>query len=243
MGGEIGASRIGKGIGKAMAAHGLQRVAEAGFVVAVIDDERGEGRRSGAASKLAQEGLRRWPRFEDGTVRRCVREIRRLVAEREPIALGEGEAASPVARDQTLAPGPVAADELPDGQGIDEFIGEHDERTVRQLIQRRIPANRHPQPREERLRCASTMTGLVSMSATETAVEEFRHAAPGAERIGHQGAAPRTKLGDGHGAWLAHRLPDGNRPKADQLAEDLADLGRGDEVARAADRLAGGVGA
>ena len=89
MGGEIGASRIGKGRGKAMAAHGLQRVAEAGFVVTVIDDERGEGRRSGAASKLIQEGPRRWPHFEDGTVRRFVWEVRRLVAEREPIALGE----------------------------------------------------------------------------------------------------------------------------------------------------------
>ena len=65
MGGEIGASRIGKGRGKAMAAHGLQRVAEAGFVVTIIDDEGGEGGESGAASKLMQEGLRRLPRFED----------------------------------------------------------------------------------------------------------------------------------------------------------------------------------
>ena len=69
-------------------------------------------------------------------------------------------------------------------------------------------------------------------------VEEFRHCTPGAERIGHQGAAPRTKLGDGHGAWLAHRLPNGHGPQADQLAEDLADLRCGDEVAVAADRLA-----
>src|SRR5215510_6066256 len=43
MGGEIGASRIGQGCGKAMAAHGLQRVAEASLVVAVVDDEGGEG--------------------------------------------------------------------------------------------------------------------------------------------------------------------------------------------------------
>src|SRR6476660_8090233 len=84
MGGEIGASRIGKGRGKAMAAHGLQRVAEAGFVVAVVDYEHGEGSHRGAASKLIQEGPRRWPHFEDGTVRRFVWEVRRLVAEPTP---------------------------------------------------------------------------------------------------------------------------------------------------------------
>ena len=93
------------------------------------------------------------------------------------------------------------------------------------------------------LRCASTMTGLVSIRRHGDAVEEFRNAAPGAESVGHQSAAPRSKLGDGHARRLAHGLPHRDRPKADQLAEDLADLGRRDEVALAADRLAGGIDA
>src|SRR6476661_6275652 len=218
MGGEIGASRIGKGRGKAMAAHGLQRVAEAGFVVAVVDDEHGEGSHRGAASKLIQEGPR-------------------LVAGREPIALGETKAATPVARDQTLEPGPVAVDKLPDWEGIDEFIGEHDERTVRQLIQRRIPANRHPSLAKSASLCRNH-DGACLDERDRDDVEECRHCTPGAERICRQGAAPRTKLSDGHGAWRAHRLPDGDGPQANQLAEDLADLGCGDEVAGAADRLA-----
>ena len=49
MGGEVGCSGIGKGIGEAMAAHGLQRVAEAGLLVTVIDDEGGKRRTLGAA--------------------------------------------------------------------------------------------------------------------------------------------------------------------------------------------------
>src|SRR4029079_1574714 len=237
VGGEIGASRIGKGRGKAMAAHGLQRVAEAGFVVTIIDDEGGEGGETGAASRLTPERPRRWPRFEDGTVRRRVREISRLSAELEPIAFGEVEATTPVARDQTLAPGPVAVDKLPDGEGIDEFIGEHDERTVRQIIQRRVPANRHPSLAKSASLCRNH-DGTCLDERDRDGVEECRHCTPGAERIRHQGAAPRTKLGDGHGAWRAHRLPDGDGPQANQLAEDLADLGCGDEVAGAADRLA-----
>ena len=43
------------------------------------------------------------------------------------------------------------------------------------------------------------------------------------------------------GGGLAHHLPDRDRPEADQLAEDLADLRRGDEVAGAAERLAAHV--
>ena len=42
-------------------------------------------------------------------------------------------------------------------------------------------------------------------------------------------------------AGLAHRLPDGDGPQAEKLAEDLADLRRGDEIAFSSDRLARGV--
>ncbi len=40
---------------------------------------------------------------------------------------------------------------------------------------------------------------------------------------------------------LAHQLPHRRCPEADQLAENLADLGRRDEVSRAAERIAGHV--
>ena len=68
------------------------------------------------------------------------------------------------------------------------------------------------------------------------AVEQSGHAAEHAKRVGHQRAAPRSKLGDDH-RGLAHGLPDCGGPDAKQLAEHLADLGRGDEVAVSSDRL------
>src|SRR4029078_9777753 len=65
MGGGVGCSGIGKGIGEAMAAHALQRVAEAGLLVTVINDEGGKRRSLGTAPKLAHERMRRRPRFQD----------------------------------------------------------------------------------------------------------------------------------------------------------------------------------
>ena len=82
MGGEVGCAGIGEGIGEAMAAHGLQRIAEAGLRVTVIDDEGGERRIARAAAKLAHERMRRRSRFQDRAVRCCVREMPILVLQR-----------------------------------------------------------------------------------------------------------------------------------------------------------------
>ena len=79
MGGEVGCAGVGKGVGEAMGAHGLQRIAEAGLLVTVIDDQGGERRSLGAAAKLAQERLRSRSCFQDGVLRRCVREMLILV--------------------------------------------------------------------------------------------------------------------------------------------------------------------
>ena len=69
-------------------------------------------------------------------------------------------------------------------------------------------------------------------------VEEGRPHPRRTQRVGHQRAAPGPKLGEHEFLRRAHRLPGGDRPEADQLAEDLADLGRGDEIAAPSERLA-----
>ena len=121
MGGEIGRAWIGKHIGEAMSAHGLQRVAEAGLLVTVIDDQAGERRVLGAAAKLAHERVCLRSCFLDGIIRCRVREKPILVL---CFTINKGEAAFAVACDQSFAPGPAAADELPDGQRIDELVGD-----------------------------------------------------------------------------------------------------------------------
>ena len=62
-----------------------------------------------------------------------------------------------------------------------------------------------------------------------------------AQQIAGEHAAPRPELGDDHRIGPADLFPDDGAPQPDQLAEDLADLGRGDEIAGAAERLSGRV--
>ena len=85
-------------------------------------------------------------------------------------------------------------------------------------------------------RCVSRRLGLVSTSAMVT-----RSRSPGTRPNTRSASAisvPRPGPSSAMtAARPAHGLPDGRRPDANQLAEHLADLGRGDEVAVFADRL------
>ena len=58
------------------------------------------------------------------------------------------------------------------------------------------------------------------------------------QRVVHQGAASGAELDDADIFRRAHLLPDRAHPQPDQLAEHLADLGRGDEIAAGAERIA-----
>jgi hypothetical protein len=60
----------------------------------------------------------------------------------------------------------------------------------------------------------------------------------GPQRIGHHGAAAGPELDETHVLGLAHQPPHGSGPQPDQLAEHLAHLRRGDEIAVAAERIA-----
>ena len=51
---------------------------------------------------------------------------------------------------------------------------------------------------------------------------EARHAARGAQGIGHQGAASRSELDQPHAGWSSHRQPALGEPGAQKLAEHLA---------------------
>mgnify|MGYP004002689995 CR=1 FL=1 len=67
------------------------------------------------------------------------------------------------------------------------------------------------------------------------------HTVGGAQGIGHQRAAPRAELDQAHHFGAAHLGPDMGAPKTNQLAEHLADLGRGDEITGPAQGIAGHV--
>ncbi len=72
-------------------------------------------------------------------------------------------------------------------------------------------------------------------------VQESRHAFQHAQGIRHQAAAPWPQLDQMRVLGLPLVVPHLRAPGADHLAEHLADFGRGNEIAFAAERLAGGV--
>src|SRR5215217_2946266 len=65
--------------------------------------------------------------------------------------------------------------------------------------------------------------------------------AGGAQRILHQRTAAGAELEQGEARGLSHLLPEIDEEEADELAENLADLGRRDEIASRADGAAGGI--
>ena len=71
--------------------------------------------------------------------------------------------------------------------------------------------------------------------------EKARHRPRRPERVAHQRPPPRTELDEHEGVGPPLVVPDLRQPQADELAEHLADLGRGGEVPRGAERVAGRV--
>ena len=62
-----------------------------------------------------------------------------------------------------------------------------------------------------------------------------------AQQVGGERTAARPELGKDHAIGAAEALPHQRAPQPDQLAENLADLGGGNEIPAAADRLPGRV--
>ena len=171
MGGEVGRAGVGKDVGEAMGAHGLQRVAEAGLRVTVIDDEGGERRALGAAAKLAQERLRSRSCFLDGIIRCRVREKLILVLRSPSIKV------KPPCPSLAINRSRQAARSL---RRINCRMGRASTNSLAITISGPSGAassaayQRSGAPASLRVsRCASIMTGLVSISATETLSKNF----------------------------------------------------------------------
>jgi hypothetical protein len=123
--------------------------------------------------------------------------------------------------------------ELPHRQRVEEFVGDDEQRiAVRQGGEAVVPARGEPLG----LGGAQDGAGLDQLD---------RRRQPGAahrpQRILGQGAAPGPQLDIMRRHRAARAAPQVGEPDADQLAEHLADLGRGDEIAVRAERIAGRV--
>ena len=123
-------------------------------------------------------------------------------------------------------------------QRVEELVGDQQHRSLRHLVERGVPPDRLA--REARaLQAAQARAGLDQMQAQARA--KSRHLRRRPQDIRHQGAAAGPELDQQAGVGPAEVRPGPGEPEPHELAEHLADLGRGDEVAGGAERIVPGV--
>lgn len=231
---QVGFARAAQRIGEAMACQRLEGIAETGPVVPVIDGEEGAAPCGEAPGEIAHHGKSLTRHGQRGTLGRLRSEARigfRVEAEGQGIALRR-EA------DAALAPAVAGPHELAGGQGVEELVGDDEERRIGQALHR-VVEDRRGRGQALRLKPAQNRAGL-----DEVEIEGGARRAQGSQGVGHQRAAAGAEFheaGACRRACRLHRREHGASPGADQLAEHLADLRRGDEVAAAAEGIARGV--
>ena len=207
----------------------LQRVAGGGAAIAIVDCEqrtalprepcaalmhhRGGGGRGfddrafGAVAQRRRYGLVGWNRVRSS-----------------------GYAVAPT-HDDALAPAVLRCHILMDGQRVEKFIGDDDQR---QVVRQAVDLVMMLCVRQaRRLRRAQRRARLDEVEALRLAVE----AGGGAQRVGGKRAAPRPQFDIMKGG-AARTGPQVGDPDADHFAEHLADFGRRGEIARGAERVA-----
>ena len=207
----------------------LQGVAEARLLMAEVDDEGRAVIGNDACGKGARECLPRRRAFDDGAGR-CAPE-----AGLDGDGCGGGEAerlGRGRKRDGAFLPGAVHSLELPDRQRVEELVGNDQRRARGHGLEPLVP-RRAGVGEPGGLLLAQALARLDEVQVDGGT--KVRHDPHGAQRIGQESAATRAKLHEVHPLWLAHGLPHRRAPEADQLAEHLAHLGRGDEVPAGAD--------
>ncbi len=240
MRGEIDLTGRRQRAGEGVRADRLQRVADGALDVAVVDDERCAARlavRHDAAAELEREAVA--APFVDRADRRIAHRLRQELLEQRQgiVADAEGEVAIDVELDRAFVPAVELLHRLMHRQRVEEFVGDDDERAVRHLVERVVPVDRHVDTAERLLLPLLKHRARLD-HVHDDGVAEFRQNARGAQHVHHHGAAAGAKLDKADVLRRAHLAPDRCAPDADQLAEHLAYLGGGDEIAVAPERIA-----
>ena len=149
----------------------------------------------------------------------------------------EAEALAVVRKaDAAFTPASLKADILPDRQGVEELVGDDQKRRVAGQGGNRVVCHCAfvASPVERRLLdLPQPGAGLHQMRAGCDA--KLRSQARDAQDVGHQRAATGTQLDQMELLWRARGGMGVDQPCADHFAEELADLGSGDEVAAGAE--------
>ena len=237
MGGQIDLAGRLQRIDEGVAADRLQGVAGRALDVAVVDHQRG-------AALMHQPPAERERQivgapFVDRADRRVAHARRHELVEQRDHLVGDPERqiAIGIDLDHALVPAVELLDRLVHRQRVEQFVGEHDGGPVRHLVEGLMPHHRHVE-RGHRLLLPLLQRRADLDQMQHDRGAERRHHLRRAQRVEHHGAAAGAELDQPHILRLSHPVPGRRRPQAEQLAEHLADLGRGDEIAAAAERIA-----
>ena len=154
--------------------------------------------------------------------------------------IGEGELAVVTDLDLAQVPAAVALDGLVHRQRVEEFVGDDDGGAVRHFVEARVPLHRHAQ-RLERFLLVADEDRIDLHQVQRHGMAERRQTLiarmASTIMVPRPGPSSMTRKA----IRRAHLLPHRAHPQADQFAEHLADLRRGDEVAGTPERIARGV--
>ena len=147
---------------------------------------------------------------------------------REARRQGQPQGAVGCEPDHALAPALGGLVELAHRQGVEEFIGDQQERARRHVVEAFVPGRR--EAGQGGALCPPERTAGVDEMQVECGVEA-RHGTGRAQRVGHQRAAAGSEFDQPHGRGRAHRPPALRQPCAQEFAEHLGDFRRRREVA------------
>ena len=171
--------------------------------------------------------------FQDRALR-CVRAASRASPRR-----CRRRAAGLVEADDALAPDAVGAHELPDRQRVEELVGDEEKRPVRHVVEARR-ARRFRRPLPPSVFCLARSQRRARLDQMRRRPRSRKSGALAATRrmsaisVPRPGPSSTSRTGVGR----ADHAPDMDEPRADDLAEHLAHLRRGDEIAVDAERIA-----
>ena len=153
-------------------------------------------------------------------------------------AVDKDEPIFPVEGNHPLGPIMRPAHQLADRQRIEELIGDDQQRPFRQFLQSGQP-DYIGDPKTVLLLGAQDRADLDEVEAERTA--KFRQCVDSAQQIGSEDATAGPQFGEDHRIGASHRLPHQRAPDPDQLAKNLTDLRRSNEITPSANRPPGCV--
>jgi len=232
MGGKVSLARMGKDIDPLVRLQRLQGGAGAQLARPIIDDQRRPAllleapgdlghQRGGGRAGLDHRALgRAAPAGRDEVI--------------HPLGPGLEDEVLALEPHQPLEPAIGAAHQLVHRQGIEELVGDDEQRGIlgqggQIVVVVAAGEGLALEPPQRR-------RGLDEVDLRGKAI-----ARRCAERVPGERAAPRAKLDIVNVLAALHPHPQVSQPQADEFAEHLADLGRGDEIALGAERIAAGI--